>query len=262
MLRAHLIVCTALVVSACDSQAAEKAAEEARAAAAKLATKEREIADLRSQLAAKDAAPATPTPPAAGPGQLDPEIVRIAAAGARKLKLELEADGAVRKLAVYHDDASALPAAVVARTSEVYPGGVVRHYETELYRDLGRVYEIEVTTKDKQSCELSAREDGTIVYKECELDPKSLPAEISAAIARDAAGRKLLEVERKDYADGKTEFVAEVGPDPKTAKPAKPAKKGEEAEDEAAGEELYFDATGKLLRREITLTAEVEIARP
>lgn len=253
-----VVVCLALSPLACDS----KAADEARAAATQLAAKDKEIAELRGRLA-QQAPPADPPaapPPALGPGRLDPEIVRAAAAGARKLELELEADGSVRKLAVYHDDAAALPAAVTAKAAEVFPGSTVRGYETELYRDLGRVFEVEVVTRDKQPCELSAREDGALVYKECELDAKSLPPEISAAVTRDAAGRKLLEVERKEYADGKVEFIAEVGP--AGTSPA-PKKKPKGDDDEAgAVEELYFDAAGTLLRRELMLAAEVEIARP
>lgn len=250
-----LVVSTALLVLACDSNAAE----EARAATAKLAAKDKEIAELRTKLAsATTSAPvAAPTAAPTGPGQLDPELVRVAMT-ARKLKLELEADGSVRKLAVYHDNAGDLPAAVTARASEVFPGAKVRTYESEYYRDLGRVFEVEVETADGQSCEVSAREDGTLVYKECELDAKAVPAEITAALARDAAGRDVQEVERKDHADGKVEFIAEVGP--LSVGGAKP-KPGDEA-DAGPGEELYFDAAGKLLRREITLSAEVEIARP
>jgi len=254
MRRTVLAVCTALVVLACDS----KAAEEASAATAKLAAKDKEIAELRAKLATASA-PASPVaPPAAaplGPGRLDPMLVRIAVT-ARKMKLELEADGTVRKLAVYHDDPGAVPAAVLARASEVFPGAKVRTYETEFYADLGRVFEVEVETADKQRCEVSAREDGALVYKECELDLKKLPPEIKAALERDAPGRKIQEVKRKDHADGKVEFVAELGP----AAVAK--KKPAAGADEAAGEELYFDAAGKLLRREVTLSAEVEIARP
>jgi hypothetical protein len=258
MYRAALFVCTALVVLACDSTAAE----EARATGMKLAAKDKEIAELRAQLAAAGApaAPA-PTPEAAplGPGRLDPLLVRIAAS-ARKMKLELEVDGSVRKLAVYHDEVGAVPAAVIARASEVFPGAKVRSYESEYYRDLGRVFEVEVETAGGQRCEVSAREDGALVYKECELDVKAMPPEIVAALERDAPGRKLLEVERKDHADGKVEFVAELGPVASAAK--KPAPKQLVAGDEAAGEELYYDAAGKLLRREVTLSAEVEIARP
>lgn len=259
MHRAVLLVCTALVVLACDSNAAE----EARAATMKLAAKDAEIAELKARLASASA-PASParTPEVAplGPGRLDPMLVRIAAT-ANKMKLELELDGSVRKLAVYHDDVGALPAAVTARASEVFPGAKVRSYESEYYRDLGRVFEVEVETADGQRCEVSAREDGALVYKECELDPKALPPEIVAALERDAPGRKIQEVERKDHADGKVEFVAELGPAASATKKPAP-KKLVAGDDEAPGEELYFDAAGTLIRREVTLPAEVEIARP
>jgi hypothetical protein len=263
MTRAGLVLCTFLVGIACD----QKAAEEARATAAKLAEKEREIVDLRARVAAHAvapsvappaSAPATPAADAsASPGQVDPELVRAALAGASKMKLELEADGSVRKIAVYHHDAATVPEAVTKKALETFPGATIRKYETEFYRDKGRVFEVEVTTADKQSCEVSARADGSLVYTECELPAASLPAEIVAAVARDAAGRKTLEAERKNHADGSVEFVVEVAaaPDPK-------AKAKKDEDEDAGAEELYYDAAGKLLRREIVIPAEIEITRP
>lgn len=261
MTRASLLLCTLLVGIACDP----KPAEEARATAAKLLEKEREIADLRARVAAHAVPPATPTtttPSAAAgsPGQLDPELVRAALAGAREIKLELDADGSVRKLAVYHNDAASIPEAVTKKALEVFPGATVRDYETEFYRDKGRVFEVEVTTADKQSCEVSAQADGALVYTECELPAASLPAEIQAAVARDATGRKVLEAERKTHADGSLEFIVEVAA---ADAPTKPKTKTDDDDDDDAGaEEFYYDATGKLLRREVMIPAEIEIARP
>jgi hypothetical protein len=260
MHRTVAALCTLLVGSAagCDRDAAE-----VRASAATLAEKDRQIADLRAQLLAKSVPPAPETPAsepvAVGPGQLDPEIVRAAASGASKLKLELEADGTVRKLAVYHHDAAALPAVVTARAMEVYPGAEIRMYETEFYREHGRVFEVEVLTKDKQVCELSAKADGTLVYNECEVDPKTLPEPVKAGIAAAAPGLEIREAETKTYADGKLEFVVEVA---RPAAKSKKARDDDDDDDDHNGEELYLDAAGKLLRREITLEAEVEIAKP
>jgi uncharacterized membrane protein YkoI len=235
-------------MTACDT----KAADEARAAAeAKLAARDKEIADLKAQLAAKPApapaapAPITPPPAPAGPGRLDAEFVRAvaASAGAREVSLEVEGDGAVRKLALYHDDVATLPAPVLALLEQQYPGGKAVKYETEVYAEHGRVFEVEVKTKDRRECEYSARPDGTLFYNECEIDAKTLPEPIRSAIPKAVPGAKIDEAEKTTYADGRAEYTVEVT---------------------AGGKEheLYFDADGALLRHELVIAAEFEVTVP
>jgi len=197
----------------CDGGEASKAAEEGRKAAeAKLAASEEQVGALEAELAKLKARPAAPVVEAPVAPRLDAEIVAAAAsaAGVRKFKIEADADGSIRELSVYHNDAAALPAAVTALREAQYPGSKVRAYETEYDRDHGRVFEIEVTTKDKQDCELSARPDGGLVYTECHIPAKSLPGPVVSAIDKAVPGAKILEAEKKTYVDGRAIVSVEV----------------------------------------------------
>ena len=51
-----------------------------------------------------------------------------------KLELELNADGSVRELALYHSDDARIPDAVKAKVDEVYPGAKIKLFESELVR--------------------------------------------------------------------------------------------------------------------------------
>lgn len=248
MMRAIVSVCVlgAVIVGGCDGGEAGKAAEEARKAAeTKLAASVKRVGELEAQLAASakkapgEPAEAPVTAPA-GP-RLDAEIVAAAATakGVIKLKIEAEADGSVRELSLYHGDESALPAAVTGLREAQYPGSKVRAYETEYDRDHGRVFEIEVTTRDKQECELSAKPDGTLIYNECHVAAKTLGAGVLAAIEKTVPGAKIGEAEKKTHADGKVIVSVEV-----TAGGKK--------------HELYFDGDA-LVRHELVLPAEVEV---
>ncbi len=233
------------LLSGCDRgpEEKQKATEAARKAADSLAGKDREIAALKAELA-KQSVAATPTPPAATPPaspHLDAEIVRAAAtaAGVTKLKLEAEADGSLRELSLYHNDASVLPVAVTAMLATQYPGATIRAYETEFDRAHGRVFEVEVLTTDKRECEYSATPDGQLLYNECHIDPKTLPEPIRAAIPTTVPNAKILEAEKTTFPDGRETYSVELSADGKV-------------------HELYFERDA-LIRHEIVITAQLEV---
>jgi hypothetical protein len=146
-----------------------------------------------------DTAPTTNAAPAA---VLDGEIVStaITAADVQKIKIRVDADGGIVKQSLYHGEASALPAKVLELAKTRFPSGTVRHYETELYADRGRVYEVEVDDGGKL-CEVAATAEGVEVYVECEIDPATLSAELKAAVEKAAPGGKILEAETKKGSD-------------------------------------------------------------
>jgi len=233
------------LISGCDRGAEDKqkATEAARKAAVdSLAGKDREIAALKAELAKQPVA-ATPTPAAATPPSpnLDAEIVRAAAtaAGVTKLKLEADADGSLRELSLYHNDASVLPVAVTAMLATQYPGATIRAYETEFDRAHGRVFEVEVLTADKRECEYSATPDGQLLYNECHIDPKTLPEPIRAAIPTTVPNAKILEAEKTTFPDGRETYSVELSADGKV-------------------HELYFERDA-LIRHEIVITAQLEV---
>lgn len=247
MVRSIVCVCvlSAGILGGCDGAEAGKAAEEARKGIeAKLAASSKKVGELEAEVArlsAKPAEPAAATP--SGP-RLDPEIVAAAvtAAGVTKVKIEAETDGTIREMSLYHNDAAALPAAVTALREAQFPGSKVRNYETEFEREHGRVFEIEVTTKDKQECELSAKPDGTLVYTECHIAAKTLAPGVVAAIEKAVPGAKISEAEKKTYPDGRAVISVEVT---------------------AGGKqhELYFEGEA-MIRHELVLAAELEVPVP
>lgn len=146
-----------------------------------------------------ETAPPTEAAPVAA---LDGEIVRAAstAADVQKMKVRVDADGNIVKQSLYHGQADALPSKVHELAKTRFPKGKVVYYETELYADRGRVYEIEVDNEGK-SCEVAATPEGVEIYVECEVDPASLAAELKASIEKVAPGGKLLEAETKKGPD-------------------------------------------------------------
>lgn len=243
------------LVSACDqgAEAQQKATEAARKAAAdQVAGKDREIAALKAELAQLSekpaAVPTNPTNPTTQPQQaapagpnLDAEIVRAAAtnAGVTKLKMEADADGSLRELSLYHNDAAALPAPVLALLAQQYPDAKIRAYETEFNRGHGRVFEVEVLTKDKQECEYSATPEGVILYNECHIDPKTLPEPIRTAMTTTVPGAKILEAEKKTFPDGREIYSVELSADGKV-------------------HELYFEKDA-LVRHVLVIPAQLEV---
>lgn len=136
--------------------------------------------------------PATPT------AALDREIVEtaITAANVQKVKIRVDASGGIVKQSLYHDQQSAIPAKVLELAKTKFPSGTIRHYETELYADRGRIYEVEVDDGGKH-CEVAATPEGAEVYVECEVDPATLSAEAKATIEKVAPGGKVVEAETK-----------------------------------------------------------------
>lgn len=145
-----------------------------------------------------DGATTAPAPSAA----LDSEIVRtaITASQVDKLKVRVDADGGIVKQSIYHHQADALPAKVLEAAKTRFPNATIRYYETELYADRGRVYEVEVDDAGKL-CELASTPEGAEVYIECEVDPTSLAAELKATVEKQAPGGKIIEAETKKGPD-------------------------------------------------------------
>jgi hypothetical protein len=229
----------------CDGggEAQQKASEAARKAAlAQVADKDREIAALKAELAALSEKPAaTPAPPAPAVPNLDAEIVRSAAtaAGVTKIKIEAEADGSLRELSLYHNDAEVLPIAVKDLLAQQYPGAKIRAYETEYDRAHGRVFEVEVLTTDKRECEYSATPAGVLLYNECHIDPKTLSEPIRAAVAKTVPNAKILEAEKKTFPDGREIYSVEFSADGKV-------------------HELYFERDA-LVSHQLVIPAQVEV---
>lgn len=167
---------------------------------------------------------AAATVDAAGGAAFDAEIVQtaISASTVDKMKVRLDGDGNLLKQTVYHDDAASIPEVVKALAKEKFPQAPVTGYETELYADLGRVYEVIVDDGGKK-CEVAAKPDGTELYTECQVDAASLSAEIKATIEKTAPGGKILEAETKKGPDidettvevetGGRELYLRIGPD-------------------------------------------------
>lgn len=142
---------------------------------------------------------------------LAPSVVRSTstAAGVEKLKLRVDASGAVQKTSLVHHDAAEVPEAVKKLAGEKFPGAKVLAYESEVYADSGRAWEVEVETADQQKCELSAREDGTLVYVECAVAPALLPPAVVQALAQLVPGGKVVEAESK-RGSGADDLLVEV----------------------------------------------------
>jgi hypothetical protein len=185
----------------------------------------------------------TSAPASAPAAALDAEIVKtaITATTVEKLKIRVDADGGIVKQSVYHDKADALPAPVLELAKTRFPNATVRHYETELYADRGRVYEVEVDDGGK-ACEVAATPEGAEVYVECEVDPGTLSAEVKAGVEKAAPGGKILEAETKK-GPGIDEITVEV---------------------EVGGRELYvrLRSDGSLVQVLRRLPAVVEVPLP
>lgn len=154
--------------------------------------------------------PAAPVPaPSDNPGYLDGEFIALAARaqGVVKAKIRTSLTGDVLKLALYHKDASHIPAPV--RELAAGSGNQLRYYESELFAERGSVFEVEMVTPDNQECEIGARADGTKLYEECSVKKESIPAAVSAAANKAAPGGEIVEVERK-VGDGVVEFSVEL----------------------------------------------------
>jgi hypothetical protein len=134
----------------------------------------------------------------AGSASIDAKLAALASTAGKveKIELRVDADGKLAKQSIYHDSADAIPEPVRALASDKFPKAKVINYESEVYADLDRVYEIELDDGGKE-CEVAAREDGTEIYTECKVDPAGLSAAVKATVEKLAPGGKLLEAETK-----------------------------------------------------------------
>ncbi|MFO0759598.1 MAG: hypothetical protein U0359_24105 [Byssovorax sp.] len=156
---------------------------------------------------------ASPAPgtPAANPGHINAGLVALAARlpGAEKLRIRTDAAGAISKIALYHQDASQVPAAILALAGEKLPGAKVRRYETEIYADKGRAFDVEVTSADGRECEVAALASGALLYTECAIKLDDLPAPVKAAALKIVPGGQIIEAEHKQ-GPGVDEHTVEV----------------------------------------------------
>jgi hypothetical protein len=152
---------------------------------------------------------ATPT---ARPGQLDAELVLTArdAHAVEKVQIRAGADGSVTKIAVYHGDAERVPEPVRKLVVAEYPDASATFYESEMYEDGSRVYEVEVRPRKGARCELAASAEGTELYRECEINPSKLPAPVSETIKKLFPKAKIDEAEHKTRVDGTESYAVEV----------------------------------------------------
>jgi hypothetical protein len=159
--------------------------------------------------ASTDASTPTSNSPA-----LHAELLAVARSGAKveKVRVRVDASGAIVKQGIYHDDASAIPSSVAALVEQKYPGAKPKYYETEHYAEHGVVHELEFETADGQACELAVKAGDALLYTECEIDPATLPEPVAARVAAVAPGAKILEAERKT-GDGGEHYTIEVEQD-------------------------------------------------
>lgn len=231
--RRALIVSCVLLGTACDSGAPKT---------------------TRTEPAPAPPAPAPAKPPEPAPvdrpvgplpGNLDPDLARAVATAkdVEKLKIEAEADGTFRYASVYHHDAGVLPEPVAKLVEAQFPGSKILRYELESVAGKGRLFEVEVETRDQQKCEFSAKADGTLVYTECEIDPKALPEPVRAALDKAYPGATIKEAEKKTVAGAGDEY---------------------EVEFDVGGRihEFYFRADGTIFRHELAVPAIFEVSVP
>jgi len=163
--------------------------------------------------------PETTPPEGAKPtiGALDSAFVASIARHptADKIEIEVNADGSVRELALYHNDADKLPEAVRKKAEEVYPGATIKGYESEVEGpDRREVFEVELKTAEGQDCEVEATAAGELIYTECEVEVSTLSEELKAATLEALPGAEIEEVEVVEHSGDKpkeTVVEAKVG---------------------------------------------------
>ena len=196
--------------------------------------------------AAEAPAPAPSEEPSIG--ALDKALVAAMAEPAslakiEKLELELNADGSVRELALYHSDDARIPDAVKAKVDEVYPGAKIKLFESELEGpERKEVFEVEVETADGQECEIEATAAGELIYTECEIEAESLDDAIKAAVKATVPGGELKEAEVVERPGAAKETAVEV-------------------EVDGVSHKLVF-VSGELRRHAVEIKAEIELDLP
>jgi hypothetical protein len=132
------------------------------------------------------------TPASRAPSGATPSAEHV-----RWIQVDTDAAGRIAKCAVYHDDAARMPGPVLQLAERKFPGAGTRFFETELYADLGPVYEVEVETREGRHCEIAGKPDGTELYTECELDHDEVPREVLDAVKALLPRGELEEAEAK-----------------------------------------------------------------
>lgn len=129
---------------------------------------------------------------------LDPELASAAGrVPVETFKVRVDPAGAVTKQSLYHRSKSDIPDLVHELATRTYPESTTTSYETEWYVDRGRVFEVEVQTKDAQRCEVASTSDGKLIYTECEIAPETLPVAVKDTLERTLPGAEILEAEHK-----------------------------------------------------------------
>ena len=141
----------------------------------------------------------------ANPGHIEPELLTLAtkAKGAEKMKIRTNAAGEINKVSLYHHDEANSPQPVRATAATKFAGSkLLGTFESEMYSDLGKVFEADLTTADNKKCEVAALASGTFVYSECEIKKEDLPAAVTDAVKKVAPGAEIVEVEKKEGPGG------------------------------------------------------------
>jgi len=63
-----------------------------------------------------------------------------------------------------------------------YPKSTIVEYESEVTAADGRTFEVEVKTATGEKCEYSAKEDGTLIYTECQVAADTLPTPVQEVV--------------------------------------------------------------------------------
>lgn len=134
----------------------------------------------------------------ADPGKLDAQLLGVAAKakGVTKIQLYAAPDGTLRKVAVYHADPAQVPEPVRALAKSKFGEAAITSYESELYADLGQVYEITAKTESGEQ-EIAAKADGTLVYMEHPVALAAVPAAVKATAEKAVPGGEWVEAEEK-----------------------------------------------------------------
>ncbi len=176
-----------------------------------------EVVTVDDTAAKKPATPAPEESTAAAIGSLDRGFVSGIREHSKveKIELEVAADGAIRELALYHNDADRIPEAVRKRAESTYPGAKITGFESEVEGPKRRqVYEVEVETAEGQKCEIEAGDDGVLIYTECEVDLATLSEGIKTAAAKalpEGTIKKAEVVQHGDDAPAETVIEVELG---------------------------------------------------
>ncbi|MEM1348207.1 MAG: hypothetical protein AAGI01_06625 [Myxococcota bacterium] len=190
-------------LSACEQKKSAKAeADEAKDAPQTQAPKEEAPKEetLKAQTPEEEDTEAHAHAPGVYAFDADLMSTALSAKDVSQVRMYFGEGGAQRKTAVYHLDASKVPAPVLELAKKQFPDATVTSYELEKYAALGVIHEVEVNTKDGSKAEVAARADGTLVYVETVQKPsEDVPkAPVRAAVEAAVPGAQITAVEVKD----------------------------------------------------------------